>query len=111
MILGVIIGGVFAAVENLTPPHLPDLLVVSVFAAILILVSAPFLRSTVQGLVCGVVALVTRTVAVFLYIASIYGADVSGAVLPYSFLFLYGLVLYPIVGALAGYLSRRLEKW
>jgi len=107
-ILGAIIGAILLAVEVLAPPRVSDELLIGAYAAILVLISAPFLRSTISGLVCGIVALITQTAGVVAYYGSTYGLVLAGGVVVYSILFIYKLFAFPLAGALAGYLSRRL---
>ena len=111
VILGVMIGGLLGAVEVLTiRSPLPDELLTAAYAAVLILMSAPFLRSTRAGLICGIIALATQTALEFLYLASTYGIAIATGILPYTTLFLYRIVALPLAGALAGYLSKRIQK-
>lgn len=106
---GAAIGGLFAAVEILASPSIPDELLALAFAASLILMSAPFLRSVVSGLICGIIAYITQTTLEVFYYASTgpYGVSIVAAILPYSVLSLYRLAAFPVVGILAGYLSRK----
>lgn len=108
--VGAAIGGLFAAVEILASPNIPDELLALAFAASLILMSTPFLRSVVSGLICGIIAAITQTtLGVFYYaLTGPYGISIVAAILPYSVLSLYRLVAFPVAGILAGYLSQRI---
>lgn len=109
VVLGVMIGGLLGLVEVLTiRSPLPDEVLTVAYAAVLILMSAPFLRSPQAGLICGIMALATQTASEFLYFASTYGIAIAAGVLPYTPLFLYRIVAFPLAGALAGYLSKRI---
>jgi len=111
VILGVMIGGILGVVEVLTiRSPLSDELLTLAYAAVLILMSMPFLRSSRAGLICGITALLTQTALEFLYLASTYGIAIATGILPYTHLFLYRIVAFPLAGALAGYLSKRIQK-
>lgn len=107
--MGAMIGMILGAVDLLTASNpLPDQLLTVAYAAVLILISAPFLRSTLSGLVCGIIALVTETTLGFLYLVYAYGIVIATYTLPYPTLLLYLIITFPLAGALAGYLGRKL---
>jgi len=111
VILGVMIGGILGVVEVLTiRSPLSDELLTLAYAGVLVFMSAPFLRSIRAGLICGIIALVTQTALEFLYLASTYGIAIAAGILPYTTLFLYRIVALPLAGALAGYLSKRIQR-
>jgi len=106
---GAAIGGLFAAVGILASPNIPDELLALTFAASLILMSTPFLRSVLSGLICGIITLITQSTLEIFYYASAgpYGVSIVAAILPYSSLSLYRLTTFPVAGILAGYIGQR----
>ena len=108
LILGLIVGIILAVLEILAPESIPDVLLVLAYAAILILISAPFLHSTPSGLMCGIITLITQVGVQFAYYGWIFGVGLAAAALTYSALFIYKVFALPAAGALAGYLSKKL---
>jgi len=109
--LGTAIGGLYAVVDLLTPPSLPEWLLIAAYATSLIFFSAPFLQSIRSGLICGIAALITQTALEIAYYASVgpYGVWITAIVATYSVLTLDRLVVFLVAGTLGGYLGQKLK--
>jgi hypothetical protein len=101
IVLGIVLGIVFAFVQVSAPEGLSDILLTAAFAAVLVLVIAAFLPSTKWGLVSGLVVIVCDPIGEFVYYCATYGPNVAVAMFP-SVLLSPGLVALPLAGMVGG---------
>jgi hypothetical protein len=107
VVLAGLVVGVLLSFVGLVLLQVPDQVLLCGFAIVLILASASLTSSARIGLVFAVFALVSENVVDLIYFVLAYGADLS--VLPYALgfiLFVGRIPLFPLAGALGGYLGQ-----
>jgi hypothetical protein len=84
-----------------------DQMLLGAFTIVVFLVSASLAASAKRGLVLGVFAVIAQAVIDVIYFVSVYGADLQ--LVPYAAgfaLFVGRVPLFPLAGALGGYLGQ-----
>jgi hypothetical protein len=112
-VAGVVLGGLLSAVSLLLLPELSDQTILVAYAVVVLFVSAALLSSVGSGLLLGLFTIIAETVIELVYFVSGYstGVPLNIADLPFAVgltLFVGRILLFPVSGAIGGYLGREL---
>jgi hypothetical protein len=108
VIVGVLLGGAFAALQVLEAmprwSKVPDLLSVATPAVAVVLVTAALTERARTGLLCGVMAAISQLLTLLGFYAYSYTIGVALAVVPLQSL---RILMYPVAGVIGGYVVHR----
>lgn len=112
-VAGVVLGGLLSAVSLLLLPELSDQTILVAYVVVVLFVSAALLSSVGSGLLLGIFTMIAETVIELVYFVSGYstGVPLNIADLPFAVgftLFVGRILLFPISGAIGGYLGKEL---
>ena len=102
-----LVAGVLLTFTGVMLPRVSDVILLCGFAIVLVLASSSLASSARAGFIFALFALLGENVADFVYFVFAYGADIS--LLPYALgfiLFVGRIPLFPLAGALGGYLGQ-----
>ena len=107
-VVGFALGAILSLVSlALLGTDVSDQMLLGAFTVVVFLVSASLTTSAKRGLVLGVFAVIAQAVIDVIYFVSVYAADLQ--LVPYAAgfaLFVGRIPLFPLAGALGGYLGQ-----